>query len=116
MGNGESGSGGPAALGAGSAAPGRRADPGSAPALEDVHATVPVAFPRLPQRLFAFFGPAYLVSVGYMDPGNWATDIAGGSRFGYELLWVLLMSNAMAVLLQTLAARLGIVTGRDLAH
>jgi manganese transport protein len=68
------------------------------------------------KRLFAFIGPAYLVSVGYMDPGNWATDIEGGSRFGYELLWVLLMSNAMAVLLQTLCARLGIVTRRDLAQ
>src|SRR3954454_23262203 len=105
--------------GGGSSAPGpgRGTDPGgTARALEDVHATVPVASPRLLQRLFAFFGPAYLVSVGYMDPGNWATDIAGGSRFGYQLLWVLLMSNAMAVLLQTLAARLGIVTGRDLAQ
>lgn len=68
------------------------------------------------KRLFAFVGPAYLISVGYMDPGNWATDIEGGSRFAYQLLWVLLMSNAMAVLLQTLSARLGIVTGRDLAQ
>ena len=57
------------------------------------------------RRLLAFAGPAYLVSVGYMDPGNWATDIAGGSQFGYMLLWVLLMSNLMAVLLQVLAAR-----------
>src|SRR3954452_16196969 len=86
------------------------------PSLEDVHASVPVAFPRLVWRLFAFFGPAYLVSVGYMDPGNWATDIEGGSRFGYELIWVLVLSNAAAVLLQTLAARLGIVSGRDLAQ
>jgi manganese transport protein len=77
---------------------------------------VPVAFPHLVWRLFAFFGPAYLVSVGYMDPGNWATDIEGGARFGYELIWVLLLSNAAAVLLQTLAARLGIVSGRDLAQ
>jgi manganese transport protein len=68
------------------------------------------------KRFLAFAGPAYLVSVGYMDPGNWATDIEGGSRFGYQLLWVILMSNMMAVLLQTLAARLGIVTGRDLAQ
>ena len=67
------------------------------------------------RRLFAFVGPAYLVSVGYMDPGNWATDIEGGARFGYMLIWVLLMSNIMAVLLQTLCARLGIVTGLDLA-
>lgn len=68
------------------------------------------------KRLFAFLGPAYLVSVGYMDPGNWATDIAGGSRYGYTLIWVLLMSNIMAVLLQSLSARLGIVRGRDLAQ
>jgi manganese transport protein len=68
------------------------------------------------RRLFAFVGPAYLVSVGYMDPGNWATDIEGGARFGYTLIWVLLLSNLMAVLLQTLAARLGIVTGHDLAQ
>ncbi len=68
------------------------------------------------RRLFAFFGPAYLVSVGYMDPGNWATDLAGGSRFGYSLLWVLLMSNLMALLLQSLSARLGVVTQRDLAQ
>ena len=68
------------------------------------------------KRFLAFAGPAYLISVGYMDPGNWATDIEGGSRFGYQLLWVILMSNMMAVLLQTLSARLGIVTGRDLAQ
>lgn len=68
------------------------------------------------RRLFAFIGPAYLVSVGYMDPGNWATDIEAGSRFGYALIWVLLASNIMAVLLQTLSARLGIVTGYDLAQ
>jgi manganese transport protein len=68
------------------------------------------------RRLFAYLGPAYLVSVGYMDPGNWATDIEGGARFGYTLIWVLLMSNLMAVLLQTLAARLGVVTGYDLAQ
>jgi manganese transport protein len=68
------------------------------------------------RKILAFFGPAYLVSVGYMDPGNWATDIAGGSQFGYALLWVLLMSNLMALLLQSLSARLGIVTQRDLAQ
>jgi manganese transport protein len=68
------------------------------------------------RRLIAFVGPAYLVSVGYMDPGNWATDIEGGARFGYMLIWVLLMSNVMAVVLQTLCARLGIVTGLDLAQ
>jgi manganese transport protein len=66
--------------------------------------------------MFAFAGPAYLVSVGYMDPGNWATDLEGGARFGYQLIWVLVMSNAMAILLQTLSARLGIVSGRDLAQ
>jgi manganese transport protein len=68
------------------------------------------------RKILAFFGPAYLISVGYMDPGNWATDIAGGSQFGYALLWVLLMSNMMALLLQSLSARLGIVTQRDLAQ
>jgi manganese transport protein len=68
------------------------------------------------RRALAFFGPAYLVSVGYMDPGNWASDLAGGSQFGYGLVWVLLMSNLMALLLQSLAARLGIVRGRDLAQ
>ncbi len=78
--------------------------------------TVPVNKRGWWRRLFAFIGPAYLVSVGYMDPGNWATDIEGGARFGYTLLWVLLMSNLMAVLLQTLSARLGIVTGYDLAQ
>src|SRR5882672_4687017 len=68
------------------------------------------------KQAFVFFGPAYLVSVGYMDPGNWATDLAGGSQFGYSLIWVLLMSNLMAILLQNLSARLGIVRGRDLAQ
>lgn len=68
------------------------------------------------RRMLAFLGPAYLVGVGYMDPGNWATDLAGGSKFGYTLIWVLLMSNLMALLLQSLSARLGIVRGRDLAQ
>jgi manganese transport protein len=68
------------------------------------------------RKLFSFLGPAYLVSVGYMDPGNWATDLQGGSKFGYSLIWVLLMSNLMALLLQGLSARLGIVRGRDLAQ
>lgn len=68
------------------------------------------------RRMFSFLGPAYLVSVGYMDPGNWATDLQGGSKFGYSLIWVLLMSNLMALLLQGLSARLGIVRGRDLAQ
>lgn len=85
--------------------------------LEDVHSTVDttkkVGFFR---SLFAFIGPAYLVSVGYMDPGNWATDIAAGSGFGYSLIWVLLMSNLMAILLQSHCARLGVVRGLDLAQ
>ncbi len=68
------------------------------------------------RRILAFLGPAYLVSVGYMDPGNWATDIAGGSQFGYQLIWVLLMSNLIAILLQSLSTRLGIVAGMDLAQ
>jgi manganese transport protein len=85
--------------------------------LSEVHASVDTTRNRSWWRqLFVFFGPAYLVSVGYMDPGNWATDLAGGSRFGYSLLWVLLMSNGMAILLQNLSARLGIVRGRDLAQ
>ncbi len=85
--------------------------------LPEVHRTIeiPHAGSWL-RRMFAFAGPAYLVSVGYMDPGNWATDLAGGARFGYQLVWVLVLSNLMAVLLQTLSARLGVVTGRDLAQ
>ena len=88
----------------------------SGKSLEEVHSSVETQHPKLWKRIFAFAGPAYLVSVGYMDPGNWATDLEGGSRFGYALIWVILMSNLMAVLLQTLAARLGIVTGKDLAQ
>jgi manganese transport protein len=84
--------------------------------LSEVHESVPTDHVSLWRRVFAFSGPAYLVSVGYMDPGNWATDIEGGAKFGYRLLWVLVMSNAMAILLQSLSARLGIVTGRDLAQ
>jgi len=88
-----------------------------APSLPEVHRSVPIPHAGTwLRRLFAFAGPAYLVSVGYMDPGNWATDLAGGARFGYQLVWVLLMSNLMAVLLQTLAARLGVATGKDLAQ
>src|SRR5579884_4032584 len=84
--------------------------------LPEVHQSVATAHTSIWRRLFAFAGPAYLVSVGYMDPGNWATDIEGGARFGYQLLWVLVLSNLMALLLQTLSSRLGIVTGRDLAQ
>lgn len=85
--------------------------------LSEVHQSIDPAKAKTPWRkIAAFFGPAYLVSVGYMDPGNWATDIAGGSQFGYKLIWVLLMSNIMALLLQSISARLGIVQGRDLAQ
>lgn len=83
--------------------------------LHEVHATVSTEKKGY-RGILAFLGPAYLVSVGYMDPGNWATDIAGGSAFGYKLIWVLLMSNLIAVLLQSLSARLGIVRGMDLAQ
>ena len=85
--------------------------------LSEVYESIDTTVPKSKfKKLFSFLGPAYLVSVGYMDPGNWATDIAGGSKFGYALIWVLLMSNLMAILLQSLAARLGIVRGRDLAQ
>ncbi|WP_031500885.1 Nramp family divalent metal transporter [Bryobacter aggregatus] len=90
-------------------------DPASR-SLAEVHSSVHVRQIGFWRRMLAFSGPAYLVSVGYMDPGNWATDLEGGARFGYHLLWVLVMSNLMAVLLQTLCARLGIVRGRDLAQ
>jgi manganese transport protein len=84
--------------------------------LSEVNNTVNVNKRKGWRRIFSFLGPAYLVSVGYMDPGNWATDIAGGSQFGYKLIWVLLMSNLIALLLQSLSARLGIVRGLDLAQ
>lgn len=84
--------------------------------LPEVHGTVQVDGTSRWRKLLAFFGPAYLVSVGYMDPGNWATDLEGGARFGYQLLWVLVVSNLIAILLQTLAARLGVAGGRDLAQ
>jgi manganese transport protein len=84
--------------------------------LPEVNASVATQRATVFRRMLAFGGPAYLVSVGYMDPGNWATDLEGGARFGYGLLWVLVLSNLMAILLQTLAARLGIVAGRDLAQ
>ncbi len=88
------------------------------PSLSEVHQSVDTTNLKKPawRRILSFFGPAYLVSVGYMDPGNWATDLAGGSKYGYTLIWVLLMSNLMALLLQSLSARLGIVRGRDLAQ
>jgi manganese transport protein len=87
------------------------------PSLSEVHATVPVPVSgSWLRRLLAFSGPGYMVSVGYMDPGNWATDLAGGSKFGYTLLSVIMISNLMAILLQALSVRLGIATGRDLAQ
>src|SRR6185436_15947505 len=86
------------------------------PSLAEVYRSVPVEGRTWWRKLLAFAGPGYLVAVGYMDPGNWATDLAGGSGFGYALLCVILMSNLMAVLLQGLASKLGIVTGRDLAQ
>ncbi len=89
----------------------------TAQSLSEVHETVDTTIPRKGwKRILAYMGPAYLVSVGYMDPGNWATDLQGGSKFGYQLIWVLLMSNLMALLLQSLSARLGIVRRRDLAQ
>lgn len=89
----------------------------STASLSEVHESISVGKELgFRKKLLAFLGPAYMVSVGYMDPGNWATDIAGGSQFGYSLLWVLLMSNLMALLLQSMCARLGVVRGRDLAQ
>ena len=87
-----------------------------APSLQEVYRSVPVGRGGFFRKLLTFAGPGYLVAVGYMDPGNWATDLAGGSRFGYALLSIVLLSNIMAVLLQGLASKLGIVTGRDLAQ
>src|SRR5213083_3142749 len=91
--------------------------PANSRSLPEVHGSVGVptgaGFWR---KMFAFAGPGYLVAVGYMDPGNWATDLAGGARYGYTLLSVIMVSNFMAILLQALAARLGIASGRDLAQ
>jgi manganese transport protein len=87
------------------------------PSLPEVHRSIPVPnVKNFWRKLLAYAGPGYLVSVGYMDPGNWATDIAGGSRFGYALLSVILLSNLMAIVLQSLCVRLGVATGRDLAQ
>src|SRR6202051_5000691 len=87
------------------------------PSLPESHRTIPfLAGASRLKKLLAFAGPGYLVAVGYMDPGNWATDIAGGSKFGYSLLSVILQSNLMAMFLQALSAKLGIATGRDLAQ
>jgi len=106
----------PSTPGAGKSSGGWRL-PNQTPSLQEVHRTIVV--PKslsFWKKLLAFSGPGYLVAVGYMDPGNWATDLAGGSQFGYTLLSVILISNLMAILLQSLCARLGIVTGRDLAQ
>src|SRR6516162_5061635 len=90
-------------------------EPVAGTSLEEIHSSVPIT-PTWWRRFLAFSGPAFLVSVGYMDPGNWGTDIEAGSKYGYRLMWVLLLSNLMAIILQTLSTRLGIVTGRDLAQ
>ncbi len=87
-----------------------------APSLSEVYRSIPVSRGNWFRKLLSFGGPGYLVAVGYMDPGNWATDLAGGAQFGYSLLYVILISNLMAVLLQGLSSKLGIVTGRDLAQ
>src|SRR5262245_26172011 len=84
--------------------------------LPEVHGSIAIPHGGFWRKLFAFAGPGYLIAVGYMDPGNWATDLAGGARYGYTLLSVIMLSNFMAILLQSLAARLGIASGRDLAQ
>src|SRR4051795_11491765 len=87
------------------------------PSLPEVHRSL--AVPKTAsfwRKMLAFAGPGFLVAVGYMDPGNWATDLAGGARFGYSLLWIIMLSNLMAILLQHLCIKLGVVTGRDLAQ
>src|SRR5271168_30849 len=104
---------------------------GGTPARVDAPSTAVSSYPSLPEahrsipihpsaswfrKLFAFAGPGYLIAVGYMDPGNWATDVAGGSRFGYTLLSAVLLSSLMAMFLQPLSAKLGIASGRDLAQ
>src|SRR5215468_10631460 len=99
----------------------RQSEPGwrhsrVAPSLAEVYRTVEVQRTSTWRKMLAFAGPGYLVAVGYMDPGNWATDLAGGSQFGYTLLTVILISNLMAILLQHLCIKLGVATGRDLAQ
>src|ERR1700709_1290719 len=87
------------------------------PSLSEVHRSLVVpSSASFLRKLFAFAGPGFLVAVGYMDPGNWATDLAGGSKYNFTLLSVIMMSNLMAILLQALSLKLGIVTGRDLAQ
>src|SRR3982074_3304976 len=95
---------------------GWRLPPGSV-SLPEVHASIAIPHGAgFMRKMLAFAGPGYLVAVGYMDPGNWATDLAGGARFGYTLLSVIMISNLMAILLQGLAAKRGIASGRDLAQ
>src|ERR1700693_4880248 len=90
---------------------------GTVPSLPEAHRSIPIAAgASWLRKAFAFAGPGYLVAVGYMDPGNWATDIAGGSRFAYKLISVLMISNLIAILVQALAARLGIAAQMDLAQ
>src|ERR1700758_4691981 len=87
------------------------------PSLPEVHASVRISrSPFYWKRLLGYLGPGFLIAVGYMDPGNWATDIAGGSRFGYTLLFVIMASNLMAILLQSLSLKLGVATDRVLAQ
>src|SRR5712692_594953 len=87
------------------------------PSLPEIHSSLPVPkSSTFLRKLVAFAGPGFLVAVGYMDPGNWATDLAGGSRYNYTLLSVIMLSNFMAILLQALAIKLGVATGRDLAQ
>jgi manganese transport protein len=95
----------------------RRAEAASRPSLPEMHSTVRVSqSPYFWRRAMGFLGPGFLIAVGYMDPGNWATDLAAGSRYGYTLLFVIMASNLMAILLQSLAVKLGVATGRDLAQ
>src|SRR5712691_1251825 len=91
--------------------------PSNALSLPEVYASIAIPHDAgFWRKMFAFAGPGYLVAVGYMDPGNWATDLEGGAKFGYTLLWIIMMSNLMAILLQHLCIKLGVVTGRDLAQ
>jgi len=99
------------------ALPGTSVAPALPPSLPEAHRTIPISSGgSWVRKALAFAGPGYLVAVGYMDPGNWATDLGGGAKFGYTLLSVILLSNLMAMLLQALSAKLGIVSGRDLAQ
>ena len=103
------------AVGSSLSAPGAWRRERGAPSLAEVNRSIPVVGSPW-RKMAAFFGPGYLVAVGYMDPGNWATSLAGGSKFGYALLFIALLSNVMAIVLQALCARLAVATGRDLAQ